>query len=41
VPSDRKWHRNLVVSQLLRSALEKMDPKFPQPHADIAGFVVE
>jgi PPK2 family polyphosphate:nucleotide phosphotransferase len=41
VPSDRKWHRNLVVSKLLRAALEKMDPQFPQPHGDIDKFVVE
>ena len=29
VPSDRKWYRNLVVSNLLRETLEKMDPQFP------------
>jgi PPK2 family polyphosphate:nucleotide phosphotransferase len=41
VPSDRKWHRNLVVSQLLRKTLEKMDPQFPQPHADVDKFIVD
>ncbi len=41
VPSDRKWYRNLVVSQLLRETLEKMDPQFPQPHAGLEGLVVE
>lgn len=29
IPADRKWYRNLVVSNLLRETLEKMDPKFP------------
>jgi PPK2 family polyphosphate:nucleotide phosphotransferase len=29
VPADRKWHRNLVVSNLLRETLEAMDPQFP------------
>jgi PPK2 family polyphosphate:nucleotide phosphotransferase len=29
VPSDRKWYRNLVVSNLLRETLEKIDPQFP------------
>jgi PPK2 family polyphosphate:nucleotide phosphotransferase len=41
VPSDRKWHRNLVVSRLLRETLERMDPQYPQPHADVDKFVVE
>jgi PPK2 family polyphosphate:nucleotide phosphotransferase len=41
VPSDRKWHRNLVVSRLVRSTLEKMNPQFPQPHADVDKFVVD
>lgn len=30
IPGDRKWYRNLVVSNLLRETLEKMDPKFPR-----------
>lgn len=41
VPSDRKWHRNLVVSRLLRESLEKLNPQYPQPHADVDKFVVE
>jgi PPK2 family polyphosphate:nucleotide phosphotransferase len=30
VPTDRQWHRMLVVSEILRSTLEQMDPKFPE-----------
>jgi PPK2 family polyphosphate:nucleotide phosphotransferase len=41
VPSDRKWYRNLVVSQLVRETLEKMDPKFPKEHEGLEGVVVE
>jgi PPK2 family polyphosphate:nucleotide phosphotransferase len=41
VPSDRKWHRNLVVSQLVRGALEELNPQFPQPHADVDKIKVE
>jgi hypothetical protein len=39
VPSERKWYRNLVVSTLLREALEKMDPQFPpeEPGLERAG----
>lgn len=40
VPSDRKWHRNLVISQLVRDTLEEMNPQFPQPHPDLDKFKV-
>ena len=29
VPSDKKWYRNLVVARLVRTTLERLDPKFP------------
>lgn len=41
VPSDRKWYRNLVISSLLRSTLEAIDPQFPQPETGLDGVVVE
>jgi PPK2 family polyphosphate:nucleotide phosphotransferase len=41
VPSDRKWHRNLIVSNLLRETLEEMDPKFPQAHEGLDKIVIE
>lgn len=41
IPSDRKWYRNLVVSELLRSVLEGLDPQFPEPESDYDGIVVE
>jgi PPK2 family polyphosphate:nucleotide phosphotransferase len=41
IPSDRKWYRNLVISELLRSTLEKMAPKYPDPEANYEGIVVE
>ena len=31
VPSDRKWYRNLVVSQLLIDALDRLDMHYPEP----------
>lgn len=31
VPTDRKWYRQLVVSEIVRATLERMDPRFPQP----------
>jgi PPK2 family polyphosphate:nucleotide phosphotransferase len=41
VPADRNWYRNLVVSQTVRQALERMDPQMP-PHQDgLDGIVIE
>lgn len=41
IPSDKKWYRNLVVSDLLRSQIEAMDPRYPDPVKDFEGMVVE
>ena len=41
VPANRKWYRNLVVSQLLIDTLTEMDPQFPEPEEDLDGIVVE
>lgn len=41
IPSDRKWYRNLVVSELLKNTLEKMAPQFPPAEAGLEGIVVE
>lgn len=36
VPANRKWYRNLVVSNILIQTLEDMDPQFPEAAADLA-----
>jgi PPK2 family polyphosphate:nucleotide phosphotransferase len=41
VPANRKWYRNLVVSQLLIDTLTEMDPQFPEPEEDLDGIEVE
>lgn len=41
IPSDRKWNRNLIVSNLLRKTLEDLNPQFPEPEKDLAGITVE
>ena len=41
VPADKKWYRNLVVSRLVREALEKIDPQFPPAVDNVEGVVVE
>jgi PPK2 family polyphosphate:nucleotide phosphotransferase len=41
IPADRKWFRNLAVSQILCDELEAMDLKFPKPSADLSGIRIE
>lgn len=41
IPADRKWFRNLLVSQLLIQTLEEMNPQYPAPTFDPANVRVE
>ncbi len=41
IPADRKWYRNLVLSELLLSKLRAMDPQYPKSERDYRGIVVE
>jgi PPK2 family polyphosphate:nucleotide phosphotransferase len=41
IPADRKWNRNLIVSNLLRETLANMNPQFPEPVEGLADVVVE
>ncbi|MEX0698625.1 MAG: polyphosphate kinase 2 family protein [Acidimicrobiia bacterium] len=40
VPANRKWYRNLVVSSILVDALERMDPRYPDPEPGLEALVV-
>lgn len=35
VPANRKWYRDLVVSQAIVDTLESMDLRYPEPPADV------
>ncbi len=41
VPADRKWHRNLVVSQILIDLLESLDLQYPTAEHDLSSIVIE
>ena len=41
VPSDHKWVRNLIVSELLTHHLRQLDPKVPAPDPSVAGLRVD
>jgi PPK2 family polyphosphate:nucleotide phosphotransferase len=41
VPSEKKWYRNLVVSELLRKTIESLNPQYPEQEQSYHGLVVE
>jgi polyphosphate kinase 2 (PPK2 family) len=41
VPANKKWYRNLVISETIVETLEGLDLKYPAPVADLDGLVVE
>lgn len=41
VPGEKRWFRDLVVSQLLLETLEDMNPQYPEPDFDPADFPPE
>lgn len=40
IPSNKKWFRDLAISEITRAALEDMDPAFPEPVADLSKIVI-
>ena len=38
IPANRKWFRNLAISEILADALDDMDLKVPPPRVDIADI---
>jgi len=39
IPANRKWYRNLVVSQILIETMDGMDLRYPDPVADIQSYI--
>lgn len=40
VPANRKWYRNLVITQTIVKALEAMNPQYPQPETGLDQIVI-
>jgi polyphosphate kinase 2 (PPK2 family) len=38
VPSNRKWFRNLLVSEVLRSTLDDLKLDWPKPDEDLSAI---
>jgi PPK2 family polyphosphate:nucleotide phosphotransferase len=41
VPGDRRWYRNLVISQVIINTLENLNMRYPEPEENLAGVTVE
>ena len=40
VPADHNWSRNLAVAEILVAALERLDPKLPEPAPGIESMKI-
>lgn len=40
IPADRKWFRNMLISEILVRTLRELDMGWPQPEKGVAGTVV-
>jgi PPK2 family polyphosphate:nucleotide phosphotransferase len=40
VPANRNWYRNAVVARIIRTNLENMDPRYPEPDFDPSSIRV-
>jgi PPK2 family polyphosphate:nucleotide phosphotransferase len=41
IPANRKWFRNVAVSQIVLDALDDMDLKYPKPSENLSGITFE
>ena len=41
IPAERRWHRTLIVTQVMVELLESMKLKYPEPTFDVSGLVIE
>jgi len=41
VPADKKWYRNLVISETIVKTLEGLDLKYPAPAEGLDDIVIE
>jgi len=41
IPGNRKWYRDLVISQVIVDKLKALNMQYPQPEADLENIVIE
>ena len=40
IPANKKWYRNLVITECIVEALKKLDMQYPEPSVDITQFTI-
>ncbi len=38
IPAEKRWFRNVVISEILIDAFTEMDPQYPSPEFDIKDY---
>ena len=41
IPSNKKWFRNLAVTDILADTLDDLKPSYPEPTEDLTGVVID
>lgn len=41
IPANKKWYRNLVITERIVETLENLDMKFPEPNSDVSTLYVD
>ena len=41
IPADKKWYRNLVITECIVDTLRKLGMRYPEPTADVTQFTIE
>lgn len=41
IPANRKWYRNLLISQIIVDTLEGLDMEYPEPEEGLTDLVIE
>jgi len=41
IPANKKWYRNVAISQILIEALDGLEMKYPKPNSDVSKMNVE
>lgn len=41
IPANKKWYRNLVITEHIVETLEQLDMKYPKPNSDISTLYVD
>ena len=41
IPANKKWYRNVAISQVIIEAMDRLEMKYPKPNFDVSKMKVE